>query len=186
MCFVWIWEQTAIISLYNINWLVFVTETQCVYCAVRTVCLYRTWTLKGQCVCVCILHCDSELLSTVTLCTAICWNAFRLYNENRIYFDSSTSNLVISCRELLYSYVQHTLTHTHTHLLIHLYTRNIYIYTYIQLCVNVYIRVPVWAHVFRTRCVTTQLTFRYYCYIFSNCYFCWLFSLQMAVQCRNM
>jgi len=21
MCFVWIWEQTAIISLYNINWL---------------------------------------------------------------------------------------------------------------------------------------------------------------------
>jgi hypothetical protein len=20
MCFVWIWEQTAIISLYNINW----------------------------------------------------------------------------------------------------------------------------------------------------------------------
>ena len=23
MCFVWIWEQTAIISLYNINWLVF-------------------------------------------------------------------------------------------------------------------------------------------------------------------
>ena len=27
MCFVWIWEQTAIISLYSINWLGFVTET---------------------------------------------------------------------------------------------------------------------------------------------------------------
>ena len=27
----WIWEQTAIISLYNINWLVFVTETECVW-----------------------------------------------------------------------------------------------------------------------------------------------------------
>ena len=27
MCFVWISEQTVIISLYNINWLVFVTET---------------------------------------------------------------------------------------------------------------------------------------------------------------
>ena len=40
MCFVWIWEQTAIISLYNINWLVFITETQCVYCAVRTGYLY--------------------------------------------------------------------------------------------------------------------------------------------------
>jgi hypothetical protein len=32
---VWIWEQTAVISLYNINWLVFITETECVYCAVR-------------------------------------------------------------------------------------------------------------------------------------------------------
>ena len=36
MCFMWISEQTAIISLYNINWLVFITETECVYCAVRT------------------------------------------------------------------------------------------------------------------------------------------------------
>ena len=36
MCFVWISEQIAIISLYNINWLVCVTETVCVYCAVRT------------------------------------------------------------------------------------------------------------------------------------------------------
>ena len=40
MCFVWIWEQTAIISLYNINWLVCITETECVYCAVRTGPLY--------------------------------------------------------------------------------------------------------------------------------------------------
>ena len=40
MCFVWIWEQTAIISLYNINWLVCITETECVYCAVRTGSLY--------------------------------------------------------------------------------------------------------------------------------------------------
>jgi hypothetical protein len=36
MCFVWIWEQTAIISLYNINWLVCVTQMECVYCEVRT------------------------------------------------------------------------------------------------------------------------------------------------------
>ena len=40
MCFVWISEQTSIISLYNINWLVFITEIQCVYCAVRTGYLY--------------------------------------------------------------------------------------------------------------------------------------------------
>jgi hypothetical protein len=26
VCFVWIWEQTAIISLYSVNWLVFITE----------------------------------------------------------------------------------------------------------------------------------------------------------------
>ena len=38
--FVWIWEQTASISLYSVNCLVFVTETECVYCAVRTGCLY--------------------------------------------------------------------------------------------------------------------------------------------------
>ena len=35
-CSVWISEQTAIISLYSINWLVFGTETQSVYSAVRT------------------------------------------------------------------------------------------------------------------------------------------------------
>jgi hypothetical protein len=29
MCFVWIWEQTAISSLFSINWLVFITETEC-------------------------------------------------------------------------------------------------------------------------------------------------------------
>jgi hypothetical protein len=52
MCFVWISEQTAIISLYNINWLVFITKTECVYCAVRTGylkvirVLYFIWTSK--------------------------------------------------------------------------------------------------------------------------------------------
>jgi hypothetical protein len=35
-CFVSVSEQTVIISLYNINWQVFITETVCVYCAVRT------------------------------------------------------------------------------------------------------------------------------------------------------
>jgi hypothetical protein len=29
LCFVWISEQTAIISLYSINWLVCITETEC-------------------------------------------------------------------------------------------------------------------------------------------------------------
>ena len=51
MCFVWISEQTAIISLYSINWLFFITETECVYSAVPTVSLYIiqvTWVLKSE------------------------------------------------------------------------------------------------------------------------------------------
>jgi hypothetical protein len=36
LCFVWIWQKTPIISLYSINWYVFITETECVYCAVRS------------------------------------------------------------------------------------------------------------------------------------------------------
>ena len=36
VCFEWITEQRAIISLYSTNWMVFITETECVYCAVRT------------------------------------------------------------------------------------------------------------------------------------------------------
>jgi len=43
ICFIWIWEQTSIISPYNINWLVFITETECVYCAVRTGYLNVIW-----------------------------------------------------------------------------------------------------------------------------------------------
>jgi hypothetical protein len=38
LCFVWIWEQPAIISLYSINWLVFISKTECVHCTVRTGC----------------------------------------------------------------------------------------------------------------------------------------------------
>jgi len=40
MCFVCISEQIAIISLYSINWLVFITEAENVYFAVRTEYLY--------------------------------------------------------------------------------------------------------------------------------------------------
>ena len=45
MCFVLISEQTAIISLYSINLLVFITETESVYCAVRTGSLNQTNTV---------------------------------------------------------------------------------------------------------------------------------------------
>ena len=36
VCFVCISEQIAITSLYSINWLVFITQTECVHCVVRT------------------------------------------------------------------------------------------------------------------------------------------------------
>ena len=42
--YVWISEQTAIISLYSINWLVFITETEYVYCSVRSGSLHRVQT----------------------------------------------------------------------------------------------------------------------------------------------
>ena len=44
--FVWIWKQTAIIPLYSIDWLVFITETKCVYCAVRS----TFYVLPTQCI----------------------------------------------------------------------------------------------------------------------------------------
>ena len=49
MCFVWISEQTAIISPYNINWLVFITETESVYCAVRPGYLSCYWPATAKC-----------------------------------------------------------------------------------------------------------------------------------------
>ena len=50
MCFVWVSEQTAIVSLYSINLSVFITEAESVYCAVRNGSLNQTDTvsyLKG-------------------------------------------------------------------------------------------------------------------------------------------
>ena len=40
MCFVWISEQTVTFALHSTEELVFITETECVYCAVGTGYLY--------------------------------------------------------------------------------------------------------------------------------------------------
>jgi len=58
MCFVWNWERTAIISLYNINWLGFITETESVHWAVRTGFLY-TILRSAHTVYLCVL-CGSQ------------------------------------------------------------------------------------------------------------------------------
>jgi len=44
MCFVWIWEQTAIISLYSINWPVFVMEAYHGLCEVQTAIFMQSGT----------------------------------------------------------------------------------------------------------------------------------------------
>jgi len=46
--FMWIWEQAAIIFLYSINWLVFITKTESVYCAVRAQYLHITSRLLDR------------------------------------------------------------------------------------------------------------------------------------------
>jgi len=43
MCFVWIWEQTAIISLYSINWLVCIAEMECLLRGTDWVFIYNSW-----------------------------------------------------------------------------------------------------------------------------------------------
>ena len=58
VCFVWIWEQTVIISLYNINWLVFIIETECLLRGTDWIFIYRQfnvqqfYVLPTQCICV--------------------------------------------------------------------------------------------------------------------------------------
>ena len=46
MCLLWLSEQTATFPLYIINKLVFITEVESVYCAVRTESLYNTDTSR--------------------------------------------------------------------------------------------------------------------------------------------
>ena len=50
MCFVWIWEQTAIIPLYSINWLVFIIETECLLRGTDWIFIYNSgsWSQASQ------------------------------------------------------------------------------------------------------------------------------------------
>jgi len=66
MCSVWISEQTAIISLYSINWLVCITERGSVYCAVRTGYLYKILRSAPHIVFMCFV-CISEQTAIISL-----------------------------------------------------------------------------------------------------------------------
>jgi len=48
MCFVWLSEQTVTFTLYIIKRLVFITEVESVYCAVRSESSYNTDTSRPQ------------------------------------------------------------------------------------------------------------------------------------------
>jgi len=86
MCFVWIWEQTAIISLYNIKWLVFITETESVYCAVRTGSLYIILRSAPHTVSICFVWISEQ--------TAI----ISLYNINWLVFVIQTESVYCAVR----------------------------------------------------------------------------------------
>jgi len=80
MCFVWIWEQIAIISLYSINWLVCITETECVYCAVRTELL----TLTNSTFCPhSVFMCFVWIWEQTAIISLYSINLFGFYNRGR-------------------------------------------------------------------------------------------------------
>jgi hypothetical protein len=49
MCFVWIWEQTAIISLYYINWLFYNQDGVCLLRGTDWIFTYNKYSLYFQC-----------------------------------------------------------------------------------------------------------------------------------------
>jgi hypothetical protein len=94
MCFVWISEQTAITFLYSINRLVFVTETESVYCAVRISSSYIKqirFVFKG-------LITDS----CPSLFTVFCCHLFTFVSQ--ISFSSSSNHLGLGILILLLPY----------------------------------------------------------------------------------
>ena len=46
MCFVWIWEQTEIISLYSMKRLVCITETKCLLRGTEWIFIYRQFNIQ--------------------------------------------------------------------------------------------------------------------------------------------
>ena len=68
MCFVWIWEQTAIISLYSINWLVFITEPECLLRGTDSKCNSGQSAVIAVCT---IYRSDCHTVTTDVLCKQV-------------------------------------------------------------------------------------------------------------------
>ena len=93
MCFVWISEQTAIISLYSINWLIFITETECLLRGTGWVFIYNS-TFCPHSVVMCFVWISEQ--------TAI----ISLYNINWLVFITETESAYCAVRTgYLYEYI---------------------------------------------------------------------------------
>jgi len=90
MCFVWISEQTAIISLYSINWLVFITERESVYCAVRTGSLNTVSTFSPHSVFMCFVWISQQ--TAIISLYSINWLVFITERES-VYCAVRTGSL---------------------------------------------------------------------------------------------
>jgi hypothetical protein len=92
VCFVWVSEQTANFALNNIKSLVFITELESVYCAVRKHSLYNTDTVL-------LLFIPCIVLSSLFIDRPMHNTEYNLYKYIYIYFNVviEKTNLVIFC-----------------------------------------------------------------------------------------
>jgi len=99
MCFVWISEQTEIISLYSINWLVCITERECVYCAVRTGSLY---VIQVQLIhhCSMLISMDASLSRRTNLQSQVTYQNAMTVQKSRSALQTSTLAFLLVSKRL--------------------------------------------------------------------------------------
>ena len=100
----WISEQTAIISLYNIK-SVFITETECVYCAVRTGSLYKTHYVSS----LKVLSNTERLICKSDLNMSVRLHIYRAYDTNGNILRSknnTSTNTVYSRHDVEHGHLQ--------------------------------------------------------------------------------
>jgi hypothetical protein len=102
MCFVWISEQTAIISLYNINWLVFITKAEC---------LLRGTSRDFK---------NNSVWNTVfifTLTSFISWDTHTHHtpHTHHIHTHTTYTHTTPQHTHTTYTHTHTTYTHRHTH-----------------------------------------------------------------------
>jgi hypothetical protein len=78
--FVWMSEQTAIISQYSFNWLGFITEIKCVYCAVRIESLNVVKVNLGLQRLKSLEHAVFLVLTTF-VSSSVCWGRYLMQNN---------------------------------------------------------------------------------------------------------